>query len=209
MGFESSHGRVVPVHNLCDYFRTSIDDVIAQQGIELDPHATHYVVNMMTLFSRSEELYQDDGETYGLKPLALMLADASDAPTLEHRNQILKRLGDVALFISGFFVESLADKAVDIDYYIHMGANAYGSLSEETRRSFRGRAFADVFRELASNFQILTDVLHEVRDRECPDSDTSLLRTYEIWRKTGSRRAEIMLRQQGVVPIADATRRRH
>ena len=67
MGYESSHGRVVPVHNLCDYFRTSIDDVIAQQGVEIDPHATHYVVNMMTLFSRSEELYEDDGDTYGLK----------------------------------------------------------------------------------------------------------------------------------------------
>ena len=209
MGFESSHGRVVPVHNLCDYFRTSIDDVIAQQGIELDPHATHYVVNMMTLFSRSEELYEDDGETYGLKPLALMLADATDAPTPDHRNQILQRIGDIALFISGFFVESLANKAVDIDYYIHMGVNAYGSLSDEVRHTFRGRAFADVFRELASNFQILTDVLHEVRESACPDSDANLLRTYEIWRKTGSRRAENMLRRQGVVPLAGAKGLRH
>jgi hypothetical protein len=209
MGFESSHARVVPVHNLCDYFRTSIDDVITQHGIELDPHATHYVVNMMTLFSRSEELYEDDGETYGLKPLALMLADASDAPTPEHRNQILQRMGDVALFISGFFVDSLANKAVDIDYYIHMGVNAYGSLSEEVRHSFRGRAFADVFRELAANFQVLTDILHAVRDSACPESDANLLRTYEIWRKTGSRRAEKLLRQQGVVPIGDAKVLRH
>ena len=209
MGEQSSHGRVMPVHNLCDYFRTSIDDVIAQQGVELDPHTTHYVVNMMTLFSRSEELYEDDGETYGLRPLALMLVDASDAPSAEHRNQILQRIGDVALFISGFFVESLANKAVDIDYYIHMGVNAYGSLSEETRRTFRGNAFADVFRELASNFQILTDVLHELRDSARPESDANLLRTYEIWRKTGSRRAENILRQQGVVPIAGAKRLRH
>ena len=209
MDDRSSHGRVMPVHNLCDYFRTSIDDVIAQQGVELDPHTTHYVVNMMTLFSRSEELYEDDGESYGLKPLALMLADASDTPSAEHRNQILQRIGDVALFISGFFVESLANKAVDIDYYIFMGANAYGSLSEETRRTFRGHAFADVYRELASNFQILTDVLHEVRDSARPESDANLLRTYEIWRKTGSRRAENMLRQQGVVPITDAKRPRH
>jgi hypothetical protein len=206
MGFESNHGRVVPVHNLCDYFRTSIDDVIAEQGVEIDPHATHYVVNMMTLFSRSEELYQDDGETYGLKPLALMLADASNAPTPEHRNQILQRMGDVALFISGFFVDSLANKAVDIDYYIHMGVNAYGSLSEEVRHSFRGRAFADVFRELAANFQVLTDILHEVRDGARPDSDANLLRTYEIWRKTGSRRAEEILRRQGVVPITEGSR---
>ena len=209
MGFESSHGRVMPVHNLCDYFRTSIDDVIAQQGIELDPHATHYVVNMMTLFSRSEELYEDDGETYGLKPLALMLADACDAPTPDHRNQILQRIGDIALFISGFFVESLANKAVDIDYFVHMGVNAYGSLSEEVRRTFRGRAFADVFRELATNFHVLTDVLHEVRDGACLDSDANLLRTYDIWRKTGSRRAENMLRRQGVVPLTGAKGLRH
>ena len=209
MGEQSSHGRVMPVHNLCDYFRTSIDEVIVQQGVDLDPHATHYVVNMMTLFSRSEELYEDDGETYGIKPLALMLADASDAPSAEHRNNVLQRIGDVTLFISGFFVESLANKAVDIDYYIHMGENAYGSLSEETRGTFRGNAFADIYRELAVNFQILIDVLHEVRASARPDSDVNVLRTYEIWLKTGSRRAENLLRQEGIVPIASAKPFRH
>jgi len=209
MGDFSGHGRVMPVHNLCDYFRHSIDAVIEQQGVTLDPHATHYVVNMMTLFSRSENFYEDDGEIYGIKPLAMMLADAADAPSAEHRNQVLQRIGDVALFISGFFVDSLANKAVDIDYYIHMGENAYGSLSEETRGTFRGNAFAHIFRELACNFQILTDVLNEVRDGPCPDSDQNVLRTYEIWLKTGSRRAEKLLRAQGVVPIENARRIRH
>jgi hypothetical protein len=197
----SGQRRVMPVHNLCDYFRESIDTVIAEQGVSLDAHATHYVVNIMTLFSRSEQLYEDDGEIYGIKPLALMLADASDAPSPGHRNQLLQRIGDVALFISGFFVESLANKAVDIDYYIHMGENAYGSLSQETRGTFRGNAFADIYRELANKFQILTDVLHEVRDRAHGHSDLNVLRTYEIWRKTGSRRAAQILRAQGVVPI--------
>jgi len=205
MGEQSSHGRVMPVPNLCEYFRTSIDEVIAQQGVDLDPHATHYVVNMMTLFSRSEELYEDDGETYGIKPLALMLADAADAPSPEHRNNLLQRIGDVALFISGFFVDSLANKAVDVDYYIHMGENAYGSLSAESRGTFRGNAFADIYRELAVKFQILTDVLHEVRASARPDSDVNVLRTYEIWLKTGSRRAEDLLSQQGIVPINGVT----
>ncbi|GBF24991.1 hypothetical protein MnTg02_00019 [bacterium MnTg02] len=209
MGDRSSYGRVVPVQNLRDYFRTSIDDAIAEQGVEVDLHATHYVVNMMTLFSRSDQFYQDDGETYGLKPLALMLADAADAPSTEQRNQTLQRLGDVALFISGFFVESLANKAVDIDYYMTMGESAYGSLSEEVRGTFRGKAFADVYRELATKFQVLIDVLHEVRDSARAESDLNLLRTYEIWLKTGSRRAENLLRQQGIVPISDARRPRH
>lgn len=203
MGEYSGLGRVMPVHNLCDYFRESIDTVIAQQGVSLDPHAAHYVVNMMTLFSRSEKLYEEDGEIYGIKPLALMLADAANAPSPEHRNQLLQRIGDVALFISGFFVDSLANKAVDIDYYIHMGENAYGSLSQETRGTFRGNAFADIYRELAIKFQILTDILHEVRDLACGNSDLNVFRTYEIWRKTGSERAAKLLREQGVVPIGD------
>jgi hypothetical protein len=199
----------MPVHNLRDYFRTSIDDVIAEQGVDVDPHATHYVVNMMTLFSRSDQFYQDDSEAHGLKPLALMLADAADAPSTEQRNQTLQRIGDVALFISGFFVESLANKAVDIDYYMTMGESAYGSLSEEVRGTFRGNAFADVYRELATKFSVLIDVLHELRDSERAESDVSVLRTYEIWLKTGSRRAEKLLRQQGIVPISGARGPRH
>ncbi|MFZ9053942.1 MAG: hypothetical protein ACO22K_13090 [Woeseiaceae bacterium] len=209
MGELSSHDRVVPVRNLRDYFRTSIDEVIAQQGVDVDPHATHYVVNVITVFARSDALYTDGGENSGLKPLALMLAEAADAPNAEQRNNTLQRIGDVALFISGFFTESLAKKAVDIDYYIYMGESAYSSLSEEVRGTFRGNAFADVYRELAAKFHVLIDVLNEVRDSARAGSDVDLLRTYEIWTKTGSQRAEKLLRQHGVVPITDAKRSRH
>ena len=36
MGELSHQSRVVPVHDLRDYFRTSIDDIIARQGVDLD-----------------------------------------------------------------------------------------------------------------------------------------------------------------------------
>ena len=64
-------------------------------------------------------------------------------------------------------------------------------------------------RRLALNFQILIDVLNEVRASACPGSDANLLRTYEVWLKTGSRRAENLLRQQGVVPFVNARINRH
>ena len=193
--------RVVRVRNLQDYFRTSIEGVISRQGVEVDPHASHYVVNLMTLFSRSEELYEDDGEYYGLRPLAMMLANAAEAPSAAERNHSLQRIGDVALFIAGFFSDGLPTRTVDIDYYIHMGGNAYGSLSDEVRGTFRGNSFADIYRELAVKFHILVDVLNEVRDEARQASDVNVLRTYEIWLKTGSRRAESLLRQHGVVPL--------
>ena len=207
---KGSQDRVVPVPNLLDYFRTSIECVISDQGVEVEPQATHYVVNLLTLYSRSEELYDDDGETFGLKPLALMLADAADAPSAADRSACLQRIGDVALFVSGFFADSLASHAVDLDYYIHMGGSAYGSLSEEVRGTFRGRAFARTYSELAAKFQVLVDVLNEMRARERQESDVDLLRTYAVWQKTGSQRAENLLRQQGVVPITTGSAvRRH
>jgi hypothetical protein len=63
---------------------------------------------------------------------------------------------------------------------------------------------------LAIKFQVLVDVLNEVRDDARKESDVDLLRTYEIWQKTGSRRARKLLRQHGVVPISDGkSRGRH
>lgn len=195
------------VQNLRDYFRESIDSVIAKQKVDVDPHAAHYVVNLLTLFSRSEDLYEDHGDAYGLKPLALMLVDAVEAASAQQRTFSLQRIGDVSLFIAGFFADSLAHRLVDLDYYIHMGGNAYGSLSEEIRGTLRGRALAHVYRELAHKFQVLVDILNEVRDSARQSSDIDLLRTYEIWLKTGSARAAALLRQNGVVPMPNAVSR--
>ena len=209
MNTRASGERVVPVQNLREYFRESIDAAIDKQGVQVDPHATHYVVNLLTIFARSEELYEDHGETYGLKPLAIMMADALDAATAAQRSFSLQRIGDVSLFVAGFFADSLAHKLVDLDYYIHMGGNAYGSLSEEIRGTTRGQALADVYRELARKFQLLVDILNEVRDGARQSSDIDVLRTYEIWLKTGSRRAADLLRQHGVVPISNGVSRRN
>ena len=192
---------VLKVRNLQDYFCTSVEDVIARQRVNVDPHATHYVVNLLTLFSRSEEFYEDDGECRGTRPLALMLADAVDAETTEKRTYVLQRIGDVALFTAGFFADGLATRAVDVDYYIQMGGSAYSSLSEEMRGSFRAKTFAPVYRELAINFPLLVDVLNEVSEGARESCDVDLLRTYEVWLKTGSRRAQKILRKNGVVPI--------
>ncbi|MGB5246172.1 MAG: hypothetical protein WBN34_06465 [Woeseia sp.] len=210
MKLSNASGHVMPVRNLREYFRESIEDAIGRQRVDVDAHATHYVVNLLTLFSRSEELYEDHGDAYGLRPLALMLADAVDAPSAEQRSFALQRIGDVALFIAGFFADSLAHKLVDLDYYIYMGGSAYGSLSDEVRGTTRGRAMAGVYAELAAKFQIVVDVLNDVRDATRKSSDIDLLRTYEVWLKTGSRRAAALLKQNGVVPITGlGTRHNH
>lgn len=207
-GESSPHG-LLAIHDLRDFFRESIESAISNQRVQVDSHATHYVVNLMTLFARSDELYEDHGDVYGLKPLAIMLLDATEASSPVERTASLQRIGDVALFIAGFFADSLNYRPVDLDYYIHMGGNAYGSLSDEIRGTARGRALAGVYEELARKFQIVVDLLNEVRDGARNESDIDLLRTYEVWLKTGSKRAATLLRKHGVTPMEQPARRRH
>ena len=78
-----------------------------------------------------------------------------------------------------------------------MGGTAYGSLCDEIRGTARGTALADVYQELAYKFQLLVDVLNEVRDSTQGSSDADLVRTFELWRKTGSNRAADLLRRAG------------
>jgi hypothetical protein len=197
---------LVAVTNLREFFHDSVQAALRKQHVEVDDHTEHYVVNVLTMFSRSEELYEHTPEGTRLKPLAHMLAAAAEAPTPQLRDQALRRLGDVSLFIAGFFAQSFARKLIDIDYHIAMGGRAYGTLAESTRNSIRGQAFSAVFLELAHKFQRLVDVLNEVAEMAYEHSDKDILRVYEIWLKTGSPRAYGLLRRLGVEPVTARTR---
>ena len=75
------------------------------------------------------------------------------------RQRGLQRLGDVSLFIAGFFARSFARKLIDIDYHIAMGGNAYSSLADTLQRSASGRCVAAIYAQLAQKFQGLVDAL--------------------------------------------------
>jgi hypothetical protein len=200
---------VVTVANLREFFHESMQTALRKQRVDVDDHTEHYVVNVLTMFARSEALYERTPEGVRLRPLALMLAEASEATTAQQRDAALRRLGDVSLFIAGFFAQSFARKLVDIDYHIAMGGRAYGALAENMRGTLRGQAFTGVFLELAQKFQRVVDVLNEVAEMAHKHSDKDILRLYEIWLKTGSPRAYGILRRLGVAPLPADARAEH
>jgi hypothetical protein len=191
---------VIPVPSLQEFFRNSVDAAMASNKVAVEVHTAHYVVNLLTLFARAEALHDQADCGPGLKPLALMLAEAAEADSGETRNSVLQRLGDVALFVAGFMAEGLDRKAVGIGYYVRMGGGAYRTLSTTLPPSPRGRAFAPVFAELGAKFAEVVDVLNEVRHAGSSVGDRDVLRLYESWLTTGSRRAERLLRQLGIQP---------
>jgi hypothetical protein len=192
---------IQPVASLKEFFRDALHDALVNQHVAVEDQTEHYVVNLLTLFSDADALYERDGNEprSRLKPLALMLGEALDAPTQEARFRGLQRLGDVSLFIAGFFSAGFARKLVDIDYHIAMGGRAYGTLADNCGPA-RGRTLRTVFAELATKFTPVVDALNEISESSYQHSDRDRLRLYELWVKTGSERSRTLLRKLGIEP---------
>lgn len=196
-----THSTLITGIDLREYFRDSVTAALDHQQIDAAEDTVYYIVNLLAYFSEADKLFAATAEGIVLEPLAQIYADAVEAPRPEQQNQLLRRLGDVALLISGLFSASLNRKPVDIDYYIAMGGAAYGFLCDRHRGTIRGRALSAIFDELSKKFQAFVDVLAEVGERTLMNSSTDIMRLYEVWLRTGSPRSAARLRQIGIEPV--------
>lgn len=190
--------------SLQEYFHDSVTSAQRRQAVQAKPETVFYLVNLLVSFLRTERLYEPTHDGPMLQPLALMHAETPRTPDPGVRHRTLRRLGNVALFIAGVFTDSLKRKVVDVDYYIAMGGNAYARLSDNLNRSVGGRSFSAVFEELADKFTDFVDMLGEISESGRLGSHEDVLRLYEVWLRTGSRRAAARLRALGLVPSAAA-----
>lgn len=193
-------GKVTAVNNLTEFFREGFAKALAHQKVTLDEHTSHYVVSLLVLYSRSEASHGRMRPGQRWVSLAELLAQASAATTATEREALLQRLGDLSLFVAGFFAQGFERRLVDVDYHVAMGGRAYGALAATPLRGPR-RTLCRVFGELARKFQPVVDSISEIADMGRVWGPGDVLRLYELWLKTGSTRAQQLLRQLGVAPI--------
>ncbi len=190
--------RLITTSDVKTFFHESLASAMVNQNLHAREDTVVYVVNMLAGFTRTDHLYEWAQDGYSLRPLALLLGEAVEAQTAKHRQHALRRLGDVALFIAGLFADSLKRKVVDVDYYVSMGGTAYGCLSEAIRSSSAMDAGGVVFEELSENFTGFVEVLEEIGDSARISDDADAIRWYDIWARTGSKRAARILRRYGI-----------
>jgi len=173
-----------------EFFRELVETAMQNQRVSAHELTSFYVVNLLTGFVQSDTRQHDD------EPLGTRLARALQTAGVAQRDG-LRRVGDKSLFISGFFSDSLNRSLVDVDYYIQLGECAYRSLARNG-----DHALGDVFDELSDKFTTFVDVLGEVSERTALSSNADVLRLYEKWLRTKSRRSGDLLASRGIVPNA-------
>ena len=189
--------KLAPATDVREFFRETVDEVRSRQRLEVRPETEAYLVNLLVDFSSAEQLFSPDGGRVTAEPLAFMLKRAVEAPKPE-RARHLKRMGDTALYVSGFFSDSLERQLVDVDYYASMGGRAYDALGDLKR----GDALAAMFRELAAKFLRIAELFSEISERALITSNAGILRLYERYVRTGSERLRRLLEDRGVLAHA-------
>lgn len=186
--------------NVQGYFHAQIEASLAHQQVALGSSTVHYLAKLLADFANPRQLFEQTAQGWELKPLAMHYADAVFAEGARQRNVALKRLGDIALFISGMFPGSLARKVVDVDYYAAMGGAAYRDLHALITLHLGDAVTPTPFAELATKFIALIDVLAEVAEESHLGIKHDVLRDYEVWLRTNSPRARNKLHRAGIVP---------
>jgi hypothetical protein len=183
------------------FFQDAVQSALSHQHLKAQHETVIYISNLLHLALHTEQVFENDGGRRGHKPLAMIYGEALEAPSISHRDHSLKKLGDVALFVSGVFANSLNRSLVDVNYYIKMGGNAYGVLADSRLVCRQTDAFKSIYAELAGQFSAFVDVLSEVSESAYVDSGSDITRLYETWQRTGSQWSLKKLRSLGIEPI--------
>lgn len=178
-----------------EFFKEQVEAACDRQHLHPQPLTSYYIVSLL-----AQSVHRGANRTSvgAPEPLAIKLLRAINSGGSSQRLG-LREVGDASLFISGFFSDSLRRGLVDVDYYVSLGGYAYRSLvsSDDT--------LSPIFEELSHKFVAFVDVLADVSARTSLTNDADLLRLYEKWVRTGSRRNSDLLVEKGIVPNASAT----
>jgi hypothetical protein len=175
-----------------EWFREMVADALSHRRLRVQEVTEFYLVNLLAGFLEKEKLFVEEADgTVTAEPLALVLLRAFAADRRE-RAAHLRRVGDTALFVSGFFGDSLARSLVDVDYYIALGERAYGALATSER------GLDQLYEELADRFGEFVDLFAEIAELSDLRSNRGLVRLYERFLATRSERVAQQLRDRGV-----------
>ena len=193
-----------------EYFTEVINEGMEKTKFYPSQMARFYLIEIMEQFLSAENLFKkkekksENEETLSTGTLAEMLLIATNQKQGVRIN-LLKKLGDTSLYISGFLGDSLKYKIIDVDYYADIGCIAYQRLS----KTINDNSFQELYMEFATEFIKFMDLLTFFSHKSKLQNNTDLLRLYDKYIKTGSRLAKEILETKGLIRDDDIVNKKN
>ena len=181
-----------------DYFIEIVEEAIVSRKIDTNPVVTKYLSDLLTHYVAADNLFAESASGKKTQQtLAELYLRAGNTTDNRERIELLKRTGDQALYISGFFGDSLNRKIVDVDYYVNMGCSAYDTLA----KAIREVSFTMVYQEIAKKFVQFMDALSYISQRVMPQQRDNLLMLFSRSASVYSGLAQEGLAERGLLTI--------
>ena len=181
--------------NLYDYFSSQVTEVNERRKLELSMDLMRYLSALLVELSKTERAFS------AAHPETLtewhFLAGSSRPDKAAH---LYKTLGDHALYVAGFFSESLERRPVGVEYYADMGGSAYHRAASLSTLSGHYLALSQIFHELSERFRACIGILTEVSESATQDRPQDLIRLYERWLTTQDEWTRERLVALGLIP---------
>ncbi len=181
-----------------DYFSQIVRDAFEERNIRTFPLAESYLVGVLQFHVAAENLF-DETDSSGRKTKATLAETFLRATNAEPATKVelLKKMGDRSLYVSGFFGDSLQRKTVDIDYYAEMGGSAYATLAGCVKED----TAAKLYNEYARRFSEFADVLTYISTKSSLTDESNIMRLFEAYNLTGSEVAREKLLEKGLITV--------
>ena len=189
--------------NLELYFKEALRSAAKNQQTELSPFATQYLSRLLLGFTQSQNYFLNNSSSPTQKldfpRLALIWLKSIEQNNFDKLIS-LQKLGDTALFTSGFLSGYIQKTLVDRDYYSAMGSTAYQQVGNFQEKMARDEKNLNVFFELAGNFKKFVSIFEEIAHRSWTQNNSDLLKLYQKWQDRPTEHFYRLLQQAGVDP---------
>ena len=182
-----------------EHFSEVVKEACAHRHIKTQPHIEAYLVQLLKFYLDSKNLHGpllDDSAERPPETFAEMYLQAINSETTK-KKELMRTVADRALYLTGFFSDSLQRKVVDLDYYVEIGSAAYSNLSAWSKQD----TLCAVYSTFSKRFHEYVEVLNYISEKSIVQSDQNVLRLYDRYLRTGSDLAREKLTELGVVTV--------
>jgi hypothetical protein len=158
--------------SLQGFFYDQLSQVNKKSSKPLATEIIFYSSNVLDLYGDSKRYFEIVEGRVREKTLGIKLLESSQYSS-SIQKQVVKDVADTALFMCGFFSDSLKAKIVDLSYYHQIGRDAYAMLNGLMPSYFEVN---DFYKKMSYNFDCITSMLNVVSS-----AFTSDIKTNEIF----------------------------
>lgn len=182
-----------------DFFKNLLKKAFQECEIKAHSVVENYLCELLEGYIETESFFDqvDQNGNKRRETLAEMYFRAYSTDSSFHQKKsLLKKLGDTSLYVTGFFLDSLNQKTVDVNYYVNMGRASYKQLAEYTVEN----DYSLVFLDFAKRFSKFIEALNYISQKLFLEvNEKNLVHLYHLLSKKNSLFVQKQLIKKGFV----------